>query len=312
MVRLSLLSFLLAVAALPACSMNKLVADNMDASFRDSQAAFNREGSPRHAREAAPALLKMLDGFIVSSPENRGLLLRGAEMNATFAFGFIEEEDPAWARELYRRAHDYARRALALEDRTLARTLDKGDEAAVQAAVAAIEADDEDRIEPLFWTAFAWGGFINVSRSDQRAIADLPKVVAVMERLARIAPDFYYAGPHLFLAVYFSSRGSMLGGDVKKSAAHFAEVFKRTKGKYLIADVLYARFYCVAWGEKEPERARKEFTRRLKAVVAAKDDIDPDNRLVTALAKARARKLEPELDDLILPPLPEELGDKKS
>lgn len=306
------LATLLLLAAVPACSMNKLVADNMDASFRDSTVAFNREGSVRHAREAAPALLKMLDGFIVSSPDNPNLLLRGAEMNATFAFGLIEEEDPAWARELYRKSLDYARRALADEDRDLAELLIKGDDAAVQAAVSRIEPGD-DVIEPLFWTAFAWGGLINVSRADQRAVADLPKVVAIMDHLAKIAPDFYNAGPHMFLGVYYSSRGSMLGGDVRKSRVHFDEVARRTGGRYLIADVLYARFYCVALGEKDPATARTEFDRRLRAVLAARDDIDPENRLVTAIAKQRAKKLLPELDDLILPPLPDEpAGDKKS
>lgn len=297
---------LLLLLLAPGCSLNKLVADNMSGTFRDATVAFNREGSARHAREAAPALLKMLDGFIVSSPENRDLLLEGAEMNATFAFGLVEEEDPAWARELYRKALDYGRRALEGEDRALAATLATKDEKAVRAAVAKVEAGDDDTIAPLFWTAFAWGGLINVSRTDQRAIADLPKVVAVMERLAAVAPDFYHAGPHLFLAVYCSSRGSMLGGDVGKSALHFGEVTRRTGGRYLIAEVLCARSYCVALGEKKPDLARTEFDRRLRAVLAAKDDIDPDNRLVTAIAKERAKKLLPQLDDLILPPLPED------
>src|SRR5687768_9842824 len=103
------LAMLLTLA--PACSMSKLVANNMGPVLRDATIAFNREPSPRHAREAAPGLLKQLDGFIVSSPDNVDLLLAGAEMNATFAFGFIEEEDPDWARELYRKAYGYARRA---------------------------------------------------------------------------------------------------------------------------------------------------------------------------------------------------------
>ncbi len=290
------------------CSINKLVADNMDATFRDATIAFNREGSVRHAREAAPALLKMLDGFIVSSPENEGLLLRGAEMNATFAFGLVEEEDPAWARELYAKALDYGRRALALESRDLARALGKN-EGAVRAAVATVKKGD-DEIAPLFWTAFAWGGLVNLSRTDQRAVAELPKVVAIMERLAEIAPGFYHGGPHLFLGVYYASRGSTLGGDVKKSRSHFGEVARLTDGKYLIADVLYARFTCVALGESNPAEARTEFDRRLRGVLAARDDIDPENRLVTGIAKSRAKKLLPELDDLILPPLPDEGGGK--
>jgi hypothetical protein len=296
------------LASAPSCSFNKLVADNMASSLKDSTVAFNREGSARHAREAAPALLKMLDGFLVSSPRNRDLLLRGAEMNATFAFGFIEEEDLDWARELYRKALDYGRRALEEDDRDLAAALAK-DEAAVRAAVAKVGPDDH--VDSLFWTAFAWGGLINVSRQDQRAIADLPKVVAVMERLVAIAPDYYHSGPHLFLAVYYSSRGKTLGGDPKKAYVHFAEAMSTAKThlgrpRNLLAEVLLARYYCVAWGEEKPAEARALFTKTLEDVLAAPDVPGSDTRLMDAIARARAKKLLPQLDDLILPPLPDE------
>jgi hypothetical protein len=70
-------------------------------------------------------------------------------------------------------------------------------------------------------------------------------------------------------------------------------------------DVLCARFYCVALGEKKPAEARAEFTRRLERVIATPDDVDPENRLATALAKSRAKKLLPAIDDFILPPLEE-------
>jgi hypothetical protein len=233
------------------------------------------------------------------------LLLAGAKQNATFAFAFIEDEDPAWARVLYRRAREYARRALEQEDEDLLAAIDAKGEGALAGALDALEADG-DAVPPLYWTAFAWGGLINVSRDDQRLIADLPRVVKIMERLAALRGDFEHAGPHLFLAVYYGSRGSMLGGDVKKSAAHFDAAARLTGGRYPIIEALRARFLCVAQGEKDPAGARADFTRRLDAVLALPDDIDPENMVATALAKARARKLKGELDDLILPPLPDE------
>jgi len=302
-----LLRPLLACALLLAagCSLNKLVADNMAGSLRDAQVAFNREGSPREAREAAPALLKFLDGFIVSSPDNEGLLLRGAEMNAGFAFGFLEEEDPAWARLCYEKAQGYARRALRLEDPSLEKALGGSDDL-LKARLSKLEPGD-DAIPALFWSAFAWGGYINVSRTDQKAIADLPKVVTIMERLAEIAPHFYHDGPHLFLAVYYSSRGSMLGGDVKKAYAHFMKTMTAPRASFnrprnLLAEVLYARYYCVALGEKEPATARKLFADTLASVAAVPDVPGSDTRLMDALARERAKKLLPQLDDLILPP----------
>ncbi len=286
------------------CSFNAIVAGRMAGAFDEMQRAFNREESAAHAREAAPALLKMLDGFVEMAPRNEELLEKAAAMNAEFAFGLIEDEDPARARLLYRRARAYGERALAERDPDLRAALD-GAEEPLRARLAALEPGDE-AIPALFWTAFAWGGEINLSRGDARAVAELPKVVAVMERLVEIAPAFHRAGPHLFLAVYYGSRGSAVGGDPAKSKAHFDRAAALTGGKFPIVDVLYARFYCVALGEKDPGRARAEFVRALERVRACPIDADPDNRLATAIAKERAARLLPQLDDLILPPLPEE------
>lgn len=325
---------LAAVLAIPSgCSINKMVADNMAGALRDQERALNREGSVRHAREAAPGALKMLDGFIVSSPENVDLLLAGAKQNAGFAFAFIEEEDNAWARVLYRRAREYGLRALAEEDGDLRESLcwgtsvrtplreeylhlgSKGAQVAfmlggdaprpLEEALAALTPGD-DAIPALFWAAFAWGGLVNVSKEDQDLLTDVPVIVKVMERLAAIAPEYEHGGAHLFLAVYYGSRGSTIGGDVKKSAQHFDAVSAITMGRYPIVEVLRARWLCVAQGEKEPAKARAEFARRLEAVLATPDDVDPENVLATALAKSRARKLLKEIDDYILPPLPED------
>ena len=46
-----------------------------------SKESFYREASVAHAMAGAPALLKLLDGFIISSPENPDLLIRAAELN---------------------------------------------------------------------------------------------------------------------------------------------------------------------------------------------------------------------------------------
>lgn len=289
-------------AALAGCSFNKLVADQMAGSLKDMQAAFEREESPKQAREASPALLSQLDGFIAASPKNPDLLLAGAEMNATAAFGLFELEDEDWARAVYKKARRYALRALAEADEDLHRVVTTGDETAIEKALVDLEPGD-DRIPALFWTGFAWGSYINLTKDDTDAVADLPRVVAIMERLVQVAPDFYHAGPHLFFAVFYSSRGPAIGGDLEKAKLHYDEVFARTKGRLLMAYVLYAEFYCVALGGTQPEPARKQFTWALQKVLDAPLDIWPEQTLATALAKQSAEELLPELDDLIFPPL---------
>lgn len=287
------------------CNMTKLMADNMVGSLNDAHTAFNREHSVRQAREAVAASLSMIDGFIVSSPNNVELLLIGAENNTTAAAGLIEFDDERWATELYRKGLGYALRALSELDADMARLVRDGSLAQLNTALAKLEAED-DAVAGLYWTALAWGGLINLNLDDIHVVADLPKVLAIVERLAVVAGDFHFAGPHLFLAVYYGSRGPAVGGDLKQSKVHFEEVFRRTKRRYLIAQVYYAEFYCVSLGSERPALARAEFTHKLEYVLNAPMDILEGQQLTTAIAKQRAEELLPQLDDYIFAPLPPE------
>ncbi|GIW71797.1 MAG: hypothetical protein KatS3mg102_1339 [Planctomycetota bacterium] len=304
--RLAAVAWLVAAAA-AGCNTTRFMANSMVGMLEASKLAFNRERSVEQAREALPAAASTIDGLIVASPHNPELLLAGAETHATGAFGLIEPDDPERARIMYDKARRYAARALAEQDAELAETVVRGRLEEVQRALAEIEPGDE-RIPALFWTAFAWGSYINLSLDRPDVVAALPAVVAIMERLAEVAPDYFHAGPHLFLAVYYSSRGPAVGGELERARRHYHEVFTRTRGRLLMPYVLYAQLYCVALGGSEPERARAQFTKALRWVLDAPDDIHPDQILANAIAKRRAAELLPELDDLIFPPLPPEDG----
>jgi tetratricopeptide (TPR) repeat protein len=305
------------------CNATKFMADSMVGSLESSKTAFNREESPEQARAAAPASLGMIDGFIVSSPKNKKLLLAAAEMNANAAFALIEPRDELgwvwpgydpeeltdWARALYSKAQGYAMRALELQDPELAGALrgdgEKGGKLALAARLATFKERDK-RIPALFWSAFAWGGAINLSLDDPDAIAALPRIVDVMERLAEVAPDYNFAGAHTFLAVFYSSRGRAAGGDLEKANAHYKEVFERVEGRFLVPYVLYARFYCVALGAEQPARAREQFEQTCHLVLDAARDVHPDQILANTIAKRWAGWLIEDLDNLIFPPLPPE------
>ncbi len=312
---------LLALGA-SACNTTRFMANQMVGALEASRTAFNRERSPEQARAAAPASLSMVEGFIVSSPHNDALLLLAAEMNANAAFALIEpreafgwlypglepEEASAWAAALYLKAYRYAERALAERDEALARALADNDLEALRTGLAALEADDGDTIAALYWCAFAMGGAINLQLDDPDRIARLPAVLAIMERLAAIAPAFEHAGAHGFLAVYYSARGPAAGGDLRRANAHYREVFRRTGGRFLIPYVLYARFYCVALGASAPARARELFRKACRHVLETPADIDPDQVLANTIAKRWARWLLEDLDELIFPPLEDEAG----
>jgi hypothetical protein len=279
------------LASLSACQLNKMVADNMSASLDDQKTSFYREKSLRHAREAAPSMLKLLDGFIISSPQNYDLLIRGAEMNCGFSMLMIEGEDPEWASVLYMKGYDYAMRALKHKVPNIEQVLAAGGEDALRDALAKADADAG---QAIFWGGLCLGSHMNINLDDVAAMANLARVLTFMDRAIQLVPDYFYGGPEMFLGVYYGTLGVSLGGKPELSKANFEKAFEISGGKFLIAKIYFARTYCV----QVQDRALFEAT--LNEVLAAPDDIAPELSLVTVAAKKQAQELLDKVDDLFI------------
>ncbi len=277
--------------ALSGCQMNKLVADNMKASMDDQKASFYQEKSVRHAREAAPAMLKLLDGFIISSPENYDLLVRGAEMNCGFSMLMIEGEDPAWASVLYMKGYDYAVRALRHKVPDIDAALAAGGEDRLRDALAG---EDAGSVAPIFWAGLCLGSHMNLNLDDVSAMANLARVLTYVNRAQELDPEYFYGGPEMFLGVYYGTLGTNIGGRPDLSLEHFNNAFRISGGRFLIAKVYFARTYCV----QIQDRALFEST--LQEVLAAPDDLAPSLALVTMAARIEAAKSLEKVDDLFL------------
>lgn len=247
-------------------------------------ASFHEESDPQLAREALPSQLKLMEGLLRSDPANRGLQALLAEAFGGYAYLFLEDSDPTRAAAAYLRGRDYA--AAALRGPLAGLTSKNLDE--LGAALARAKAEDAPG---LFWTAYGWGGWINLSKDSPDAVADLPKVAAMMERVQQLSPGFYYGGPDLFLGAYYALRPRLLGGDPAKAKAHFESAVASTQGRFLPAKVLYAQYYAVAAQDEEL------FKRLNQEVLDDQPDL-PAARLANAVAKLKARRLMEKSNDL--------------
>ena len=277
------------------CSFQRLVANQMAPSLREMSHAFRSERSVRHAREAGPALLALLDGFLSSAPDNEELLLLSAEMNAAFAFAFMEQEDPDWARELYRKAR--LRAMVAANGRLpgFAEAANRGGEDLQRALQRADRAD----VPVLFWAGFSWGAWINLSRGNPEALKDLPRVEAIMTRIQKLDASYFHGGADLFFGFYYGGRTRLLGGDPERSKKAFQRVFELHGDQpFLMARVLYAETYAVNTGDREA------FEAALEVVINTPADALPEETLANSMAKKRAEALLDEVDDLFPPPPP--------
>lgn len=281
------LVFFSVLALLGGCTPRRLAVRETGRIFQRGAIAIYDEPDVEFARESLPAQLKTLESVLVSDPSNRGLLTLAAEGFASNAFLFLEDERPERAKLHYLRARDFALRAL--ETRRDLRGLASADLDALDKLLPKIHKRD---VAPLFWAAFAWGSWVNLSKDSSAAVAELPKAVALMRRALELDPDFNFAGPDLFFGVYYASRPAMLGGDVKKAAAHFQEARRRTGGRFLTTYVLEARY--VGVGTQDPEL----FTGLLGKALEAPAGQLPKSRLADEVAKRKAAKLMEKQDDL--------------
>jgi hypothetical protein len=286
-----------ALSLLAGCSFDKIAANSMTPVLRRTEVEFERSRTVKAAREAAPGLLVTLDGIVATSPDNPDLLELAAQMNATFAFGFLEETDPSWATELYEKAQRYAGHALELRDSSVAKEVELPTKDKPK-----LDPIDEDVVPSLFWLGFAWGSRINLNRSNEKLLGDLDKVDRAMQAVLDKDEAFFDGGPHLYFGVRYTSLSKSLGGNPSEGKKHFDAVDRITQNKFLMSRVLRAKFYSASLGDvpsnasiEQMAAAQKaawdDFFATLKSVLDAKDDLWPEKRLQNELAKDKAKKL---------------------
>ncbi|MEK6710919.1 MAG: TRAP transporter TatT component family protein [Nitrospinota bacterium] len=285
--RALLLSAVLLLLPLGGCTARQAVARATGTVVDDFLAAMNAEGDIPQARGAAATLFVMIEGLLRADPANEDLRRAAAQAYGSYAFAFLEEREPARAREFYRRGRDHG--AAALKARPGFGRAFEGEAAALREALAALKEED---LPLLFWTAYCWSGWVNLSRGDPDALADLPRAEAMMARALALDRTFHHGGPDLFFGVYYGGRPPLLGGDPAKAKSHFERALAATGGRFLMAKVLMARFLAVQTQD------RALFEKLLKEVESAPEGLLPDQALANALARERARALLKQAEEL--------------
>lgn len=235
-------------------------------------------------RDGGPAYLIAIDGMVEGDPESETLLLAGARLYAAYASAFVR--DPDRLRLLTGHARRYAERALCLRRTALCGVRDMSFETFERALA---EADGDD-VPALFGLGSAWATWIQASSSDWDAIADLPKVQALMERVVALDSAFESGTAHLYLGVLYTLRPESMGGRPEDGRRHFEAAVALSEGRNLQAKVLFARQY-----------ARLVFDRalhdRLLEEVVADDPEAEGFTLANVLAQEEARALLAESED---------------
>jgi len=263
-----------------ACSLDRFVIRQTGALLDYGVLALYEETDLTLAEQAMASDIKLLEGMIKGDPENDHLLLLTVQALAGYALGFAEDEEPERAKVLYLRAKDYGLRALRQND-----DFAEAEKGSVDDYAFAVKNLDDDYIDALFWTGFAWAGWINLSIDDPRAMIELTKVQILMERVLEIDDSYFHGSTHLFFGSIWGIKPPMLGGDPEKAKEHFERNLEITGGKFLLTYVYYALYYAAKVLDEDL------FNSFIDKIEKTRADILPGYQLLNVIAKKKVKYL---------------------
>ncbi len=266
--------------ALAGCSTSGLAVKSFTPVLENTVDATLRSDDPELVAQGLPTSLLLIEGMAETSPGNRDVAELGGLLYFAHAFAFVEDESPERASNLYARGLEHAWRAFDRPD--LERAVRDGTFDELAAALAKVREDDA---EPLLWVCANWGMWIQLNLEKPRAAADLARLLPLAERVAALDETLYWGMPRILLGALHAGRPVTLGGNPERSRAEFERAFAVGHRNMLLAQVFFARFWCVQTFDAEA------FASSLREVLDAPPGALPEAELLNRIARRKAEDL---------------------
>ncbi|MEG7523529.1 MAG: TRAP transporter TatT component family protein [Chromatiales bacterium] len=240
--------------------------------------AMLNQSDPEIVRSGAPAYLLLLDSLIADDGDDPGLLFAGARLYSAYEGGLVN--DTARRKGLADKALDYASRGLCQSQPDICATMDKPF-TEFEPNVLKVASWD---IEGLYVFGTSWAGWIQANLDDWNAIAELPKIEAVLQRVIDLDPAYEAGRAQLYLGVIRTQLPPALGGKPEIGRKHFELAIRYSKGKDLMAKVEFARRYARLLFDQELH------DHLLHEVIAANPSV-PGLTLSNVIAQRQAKEM---------------------
>jgi len=267
---------LLCVLLLSGCSYF-ISSATVDMTENLSQAILNNNDLAT-VEAGGPAYLLMVDSLLYRDPDNESLLRSAADVYTAYTDVFVKDKDRA--KKLTDKALDYALRAMCIR-RPDTCSFRQSSFQEFKNTLSTLSVKD---VPDLFTLGSAWSAWIQTHREDWDAVAEIPRVEAIMERVVELDDAYQDGAAHLYLGVLATLLPPALGGKPDVGKQHFERALEISKNKNLMVKVLYARHYARLVFDK------KLHDRLLNAVLKANPDV-PGYTLGNTLAQQQAREL---------------------
>lgn len=273
---------LLLGAALGGCGglfeeAGKRFASNLTSAMTDND-------DPAIVEQGAASYLLLLDALVLQEPKSPAFRQAAAALNSTYAGAFAK--DPKRAAALTDKALNYALEGLCLQHEKLCNLRTMPVETLTQ-QLAILQKED---VGLVYTAGAAWAGWVQAHSEDFNAVADLPRVEALMQRVVALDESYQGGAAHLYLGVIATAIPPALGGRPETGKGHFDKAIALSDGHNLMAKVYYAKNY--ARGVYD-----RELHDRLLHEVQAADPHWPGWTLSNLLAQQEAASLLKSADD---------------
>ncbi|GAB4174989.1 MAG: hypothetical protein Kow00108_10070 [Calditrichia bacterium] len=271
------------------CSINKIVINRAASMIENGLSAIYEEEDLPLAQSSLESNLKLLEVLLKNNPDNETLKLILSQGYGAYSLAFLEDDELTRerARFFYLRGRDYAMDVLMKNEK-----FREGLKKPVDEFKESLQTLDRKWVPALFWCGFNWGGYIQLSLNNPKAIFDLAKVEAIMERVRELDEAYYFAGVHLFFGSIAGAKPRLLGGNPEKAREHFERALELTEGKFLLTYVYYAKFFAIQTLDEET------FDQLLQKVEEADLSILPEFKLINVVAKKKAALLKSQKNEI--------------
>ena len=239
---------------------------------------------PAMVEAGAPAYLLMIDSLISQDPEKEDMLTTAALLYTAYADVFVT--DDLRSRKLAAKALDYAEKAVCLSDKKACRLTEKP----YDDFTSAVDSLDKNSLPALFSLGAAWSGWIMANTDDFNALADISRIEDIMKKVVLLDATYRDGAAYLYLGTLATLMPPALGGRPEQGRTFFEKAIALSKGKNLMAKVMYARLY-----------AKMTFDRtlhdRLLTEVLAADPVAEGYTLMNTHARQQAKVLLDAADD---------------
>lgn len=248
------------------------------------QTTISGHNDPALVKDAIPAYMLLVESLLLSDPENVDLLVASANLYS--AYGSVFVNDKARQQKLATRAFGYGKAAVCYYDDEFCGI----ENWHVSELADRINEMDEDDVAVLFALGASWAGWVQSHSHDFNAVADVPKLEAIMKRVVALDESFQNGNAHLYLGVLATIIPPMLGGKPDIGKQHFEKAMQLSNGRNLMVHVTYAQQYARLLFDRE---LHDELLNQVMTADAQAQDLT----LTNWLAKEQAQQLLNSADD---------------